>query len=182
MFLILNNGYQFAYDEMNRLTAEIGFDKGKTTYHYNEQGELTTQAYWGSNGSPQVLRETHFKRDGLGRIIQESIAQQHGLSAQTHYQYDGLGRITQLSDGENTQGFDYDKVGRLVQQRQYRLNANGMVESQALHYHYDKNGNRTKLTLPNKDEIHSLYYGSGHLSAIKYNDSLITEISRGKLH
>ena len=93
-----------------------------------------------------------------------------------------MGRITQLSDGENTQGFDYDKVGRLVQQRQYRLNANGMVESQALHYHYDKNGNRTKLTLPNKDEIHSLYYGSGHLSAIKYNDSLITEISRGKLH
>ena len=36
--------------------------------------------------------------------------------------------------------------------------------------------------MPNKDEIHSLYYGSGHLSAIKYNDSLITEISRGKLH
>ena len=36
--------------------------------------------------------------------------------------------------------------------------------------------------MPNKDEIHALYYGSGHLSAIKYNDSLITEISRGKLH
>ncbi|MDY5435343.1 hypothetical protein, partial [Peptostreptococcus porci] len=104
------------------------------------------------------------------------------MSAQTDYQYDGLCRITQLSDGENTQGFDYDKVGRLVQQRQYRLNANGMVESQAFHYHYDRNGNRTKLILPNKDEIHSLYYGSGHLSAIKYNDSLITEISRGKLH
>ena len=167
---------------MNRLTAEVGFDKGKTTYHYNEKGELTTQAYWGSNGSPQALRETHFKRDTLGRIVQESISQQNGLSAQTDYQYDGLGRITQLSDGENTQGFDYDKVGRLRQQRQYHLNANGMVESQALHYHYDRNGNRTKLTLPNKDEISYLYYGSGHLSAIKYNDSLITEISRGKLH
>ncbi|MDG6310869.1 RHS repeat-associated core domain-containing protein, partial [Glaesserella parasuis] len=175
-------GYHFEYDDMNRLTAEVGFDKGKTTYHYNEQGELTTQAYWGNNSSPKALREIHFKRDGLGRIVQESIAQQDGLSAQTDYQYDGLGRITQLSDGENTQGFDYDKVGRLVQQRQYRLNANGMVESQALHHHYDKNGNRTKLTLPNKDEIHALYYGSGHLSAIKYNDSLITEISRGKLH
>ena len=75
MFLILNNGYQFAYDDMNRLMAEVGFDKGKTTYHYNEQGELTTQAYWGNNGSPKALREIHFKRDGLGRIIQESIAQ-----------------------------------------------------------------------------------------------------------
>ncbi|MEH8043881.1 hypothetical protein, partial [Gallibacterium anatis] len=27
-----------------------------------------------------------------------------------------------------------------------------------------------------------LYYGSGHLSAIKYNDKLISEISRDKLH
>ncbi|MGX2951704.1 hypothetical protein ACWIUA_12535, partial [Ursidibacter sp. B-7004-1] len=42
--------------------------------------------------------------------------------------------------------------------------------------------NRTKLTLPNKDEISYLYYGSGHLSAIKYNDKLITEISRDRLH
>ena len=68
-----------------------------------------------------------YSLDDLGRIVQESITQQDGLSAQTDYQYDGLGRITQLSDGENTQGFDYDKVGRLVQQRQYRLNANGIM-------------------------------------------------------
>ncbi|MFU2083466.1 hypothetical protein ACLQ9N_12885, partial [Gallibacterium anatis] len=34
----------------------------------------------------------------------------------------------------------------------------------------------------NKDELRYLYYGSGYLSAIKYNDSLITEISRDKLH
>ncbi|WP_404800533.1 RHS repeat domain-containing protein [Avibacterium paragallinarum] len=62
------------------------------------------------------------------------------------------------------------------------MNDSGLANSQVISYQYDKNGNRTKLTLPNKDEIRYLYYGSGYLSAIKYNDSLITEISRDKLH
>ncbi|WP_340444557.1 RHS repeat domain-containing protein, partial [Gallibacterium anatis] len=110
--------------------------------------------------------------------MQESIAQQNGLSAQTDYQYDELNRLTQLSDGQNTLSFSYDKVGRLTEQRQWQMNDSGFVNSQVISYQYDKNGNRTKLTLPNKDEIRYFYYGSGHLSAIKYNDSLITEISR----
>ncbi|MEH8046162.1 RHS domain-containing protein [Gallibacterium anatis] len=114
--------------------------------------------------------------------MQESIAQQNGLSAQTDYQYDELNRLTQLSDGQNTLLFRYDKVGRLIEQRQWQMNDSGLANSQVISYQYDKNGNRTKLTLPNKDEIRYFYYGSGHLSAIKYNDSLITEISRDKLH
>ncbi|MEJ9378736.1 RHS repeat domain-containing protein, partial [Gallibacterium anatis] len=78
--------------------------------------------------------------------------------------------------------FRYDKVGRLIEQRQWQMNDSGLANSQVISYQYDKNGNRTKLTLPNKDELRYLYYGSGYLSAIKYNDNLITEISRDKLH
>ena len=36
--------------------------------------------------------------------------------------------------------------------------------------------------MPNQSAINYHYYGSGHLSAIKYNDQLITEFSRDKLH
>ncbi|MFU2137970.1 hypothetical protein, partial [Gallibacterium anatis] len=84
------------------------------------------------------------------------------------YYEPNIGRFTQLDP--------------ITEQRQWQMNDSGLANSQVISYQYDKNGNRTKLTLPNKDELRYLYYGSGYLSAIKYNDSLITEISRDKLH
>ena len=102
--------------------------------------------------------------------------------SQTHYQYDGLNRLTQLTDGQNTLSFSYDKVGRLTEQRQWQMNDSGFANSQVIGYRYDKNGNRLKTLLPNQSAINYHYYGSGHLSAIKYNDRLITEFSLDKLH
>ncbi|MEJ9381123.1 hypothetical protein P9091_12285, partial [Gallibacterium anatis] len=66
--------------------------------------------------------------------MQESIAQQNGLSAQTDYQYDELNRLTQLSDGQNTLLFRYDKVGRLIEQRQWQMNDSGLANSQVISY------------------------------------------------
>ncbi|WP_228063604.1 MULTISPECIES: RHS repeat-associated core domain-containing protein [unclassified Pasteurella] len=62
------------------------------------------------------------------------------------------------------------------------MNDSGFANSQVIGYQYDKNGNRLKTLLPNQSAINYHYYGSGHLSAIKYNDQLITEFSRDKLH
>ena len=62
------------------------------------------------------------------------------------------------------------------------MNDSGFANSQVIGYRYDKNGNRLKTLLPNQSAINYHYYGSGHLSAIKYNDQLITEFSRDKLH
>ncbi|MFZ7143538.1 hypothetical protein ACLSY0_10805 [Avibacterium avium] len=184
MVLVLNNLYQrqrYHYDVMNRLIAEVGFDNHKTTYHYNKLGELIEKQEFSPSNDTQVLRFTEFQHDELGRQVSQTV-KTSGEMSQTHYQYDELNRLTQLSDGQNTLSFSYDKVGRLTEQRQWQMNDSGFANSQVISYQYDKNGNRTKLTLPNKDEIRYLYYGSGHLSAIKYNDSLITEISRDKLH
>lgn len=83
-----------------------------------------------------------------------------------------------LSEANNTALFYYNALGQLVQQDVWQ--ENGTLEQCA--YEFDANGNRTKLTLPNNDEIRYFYYGTGHLSAIKYNDKLITEIKRDARH
>ncbi|OOF38388.1 hypothetical protein BKK49_09790 [Rodentibacter rarus] len=166
---------------MNRLIAEVGFDNRKTTYHYNKLGELIEKQELSPSNPTQVLRFTEFQHDELGRQVNQRV-RTSGEISQTHYQYDGLNRLTQLTDGQNTLSFSYDKVGRLTEQRQWQMNDSGFANSQVIGYRYDKNGNRLKTLLPNQSAINYHYYGSGHLSAIKYNDQLITEFSRDKLH
>ncbi|NEN76219.1 RHS repeat protein [Pelistega sp. NLN82] len=55
--------------------------------------------------------------------------------SQTHYRYDGLNRLTQLTDSQNTLSFNYDKVGRLTEQRQWQMNDSGFANSQVIGYH-----------------------------------------------
>ena len=170
--------YRFDYDPMNRLTAEIGFDNRKTVYHYSEKDELATQQEFGTDNHKQVLRTTEFKRDKLGRVIAEQIQQFDGQTQQTSYHYDQLGRLSQLEDEQTTIHFTYDNVGRVIEHHLSDKNDH----SQVMRYTYDANGNRLKTTLPNGEQIDYHYYGSGHLSAIKFNDRLITDITRDKLH
>ncbi|WP_162616858.1 DUF6531 domain-containing protein, partial [Aggregatibacter kilianii] len=170
--------YRFDYDPMNRLNAEIGFDNRKTLYHYNEKGELDTQQEFGTGNHKQVLRTTEFKRDNLGRIIAEQVSQFDGQRQQTTYHYDPLSRLSQLADEQTTIHFTYDDVGRVIEH--HLSDKDG--HSQIMRYTYDANGNRLATTLPSGEQINYFYYGSGHLSAIKFNDRLITDITRDKLH
>ncbi|WP_284692484.1 type VI secretion system tip protein TssI/VgrG [Aggregatibacter actinomycetemcomitans] len=170
--------YRFDYDPMNRLTAEIGFDNRKTVYHYNEKGELATQQEFGTDNHKQVLHTTEFKRDKLGRVIAEQIQQFDGQTQQTSYHYDQLGRLSQLEDEQTTIHFTYDNVGRVIEHHLSDKNDH----SQVMRYTYDANGNRLKTKLPNGEQIDYHYYGSGHLSTIKFNDRLISDITRDKLH
>ena len=56
------------------------------------------------------------------------------------------------------------------------------LNGQAVAYEYDANGNRLKTRLPSGDRLGYFYYGSGHLSGIKFNHQLITDIHRNALH
>ena len=56
------------------------------------------------------------------------------------------------------------------------------LNGQAVAYEYDANGNRVKTRLPSGDSLGYFYYGSGHLSGIKFNHQLITDIHRNALH
>lgn len=182
--------YYFRYNELDKLTEEVGFDGKLMTYAYDEDGQLATQTEYGTvptvpRMTPntanlttmperQALRISHFERDRLGRVQGiKTLNPQTQACQQVYYDYDDGGRLISLRDSDNRMQFGYDLSGRLisVQNNEERLS-----------YQYDANGNRTGLTLPNGESINYLYYGSGHLSAIKYNDSLISEFERNKLH
>ena len=84
--------------------------------HYNEFGELDSYA---ATFGGQVLFETQYQRDALGRIV----------------------KMTEKILGDSkTRSFDYDSNGRLEKEFE-----NGQLIAQ---YHYDSNGNRTSLTTP----------------------------------
>ncbi|MEQ9765805.1 hypothetical protein, partial [Pectobacterium versatile] len=43
-------------------------------------------------------------------------------------------------------------------------------------------GNVSTLSLPDGDALHWLRYGSGHVSAVKFNHQVISEFTRDRLH
>ncbi|WP_150539437.1 RHS repeat domain-containing protein [Actinobacillus vicugnae] len=172
--------YQFYYNELDQLTQENGFDDKVTTYQYNPNGELVKQFEYGilttNKPNPQPLRVTEFKRNQLGQLLEQHI-QQGERHLHTRYGYDKAGNLTTVESGQHQLHFSYDKIGRMIKQ-----SARNHHQTQTLKYEYDANGNRTKLTLPNSERLSYLYYGTGHLTAIKFNEQLITEIERDHLH
>ncbi|MCR1838694.1 type VI secretion system tip protein VgrG, partial [Pasteurella caecimuris] len=181
--------YRFVYDESDRVIWEKGFDDKLTQYEYDEQGRLTTQREFGISetsipNTPNipnqaVIRETHFHYDRQGRLTKQQIKQGHQQHT-THYRYDANGRLTDIDNGESRLAYRYDALGRLVEE----TGTHPILDNRPskIGYHYDANGNRIKTGLPSGDDIHYFYYGTGHLSGIKLNHQLISEITRDKRH
>ena len=69
----------------------------------------------------------------------------------------------------------------------YRHDAAGRVLSEsgingAVGYEWDALSNLTGLTLPGGQKLAWLHYGSGHVSAIRFGQQLVTEFTRDRLH
>ncbi|EMW2192763.1 RHS domain-containing protein [Enterobacter hormaechei] len=69
----------------------------------------------------------------------------------------------------------------------YRHDAAGRVLSEsgingAVGYEWDALSNLTGLTLPGEQKLAWLHYGSGHVSAIRFGQQLVTEFTRDRLH
>ncbi|WP_143530628.1 RHS repeat-associated core domain-containing protein, partial [Rodentibacter sp. Ppn85] len=125
------------------------------------------------------IRETAFHYDRRGNLTSRQVKQGHQQQT-TRYGYDANGRLTEIDNGESRLTYRYDALGRLLEEtvtHQILDNAATKVS-----YQYDANGNRIKTGLPSGDDIHYFYYGSGHLSGIKLNHQLISEITRDNLH
>ncbi len=103
----------------------------------------------------------------------EVHCQQGAQSQLTRYHVDVNGQLTQIACGGQHIDFRYDATGRLIEE------AHG---DKKIAYEYDANGNRLKTRLPSGDSLGYFYYGSGHLSGIKFNHQLITDIHRNALH
>ena len=141
--------YRFAYDVLDRLIAESGFDHKLTGYRYNAGNELVEQREFGDDASLAAklmaqlggqpvpkkdaaplsddldsqtpLRITEFKRDILGRLI-HTLARDGGDRVQeTAYQYDLDGNLVRAANRHSITCFDYNENGQLIAQHQWKV-------------------------------------------------------------
>ena len=141
--------YRFAYDVLDRLIAESGFDHKLTGYRYNAGNELVEQREFGDDASLAAklmaqlggqpvpkkdaaplsddldsqtpLRITEFKRDILGRLI-HALARDGGDRVQeTAYQYDLDGNLVRAANRHSITCFDYNENGQLIARHQWKV-------------------------------------------------------------
>ena len=140
--------YRFAYDVLDRLIAESGFDHKLTGYRYNAGNELVEQREFGDDASLAAklmaqlggqpvpkkdaaplsddldsqtpLRITEFKRDILGRLI-HTLARDNDQIQETAYQYDPNGNLVRAANRHSITCFDYNENGRLIAQHQWKV-------------------------------------------------------------
>ena len=140
--------YRFAYDVLDRLIAESGFDHKLTGYRYNAGNELVEQREFGDDAtlaaklmaqlggqpvpkkdsaplsddldSQTPLRITEFKRDILGRLI-HTLARNNDKVQETVYGYDPDGNLVRAANRHSITCFDYNENGQLIAQHQWKV-------------------------------------------------------------
>ncbi|EMM6471244.1 RHS domain-containing protein [Enterobacter hormaechei] len=106
------------------------------------------------------------------------------MSYANRYFRDLSGQITRIRRTPTAEcvalGIESDEIA-------YRHDAAGRVLSEsgingAVGYEWDALSNLTGLTLPGGQKLAWLHYGSGHVSAIRFGQQLVTEFTRDRLH
>ena len=103
--------------------------------------------------------------------------------ANRHFR-DLSGQITRIRRTPTAEGV---ALGIESDEIAYRHDAAGRVLSEsgingAVGYEWDALSNLTGLTLPGEQKLAWLHYGSGHVSAIRFGQQLVTEFTRDRLH
>ncbi|MGP3591501.1 RHS repeat-associated core domain-containing protein [Vagococcus sp. WN89Y] len=183
--LRLENGnggeYRFTYDETGHPLSETRPDDTSRQMEWDVRGFLSVLQ---ENGRPAA-------DGGIARRIQQFTHDDSGLltgrstrHAAYRYDHDRSGRVTRIMRTPTADGialgletdevtFTRDTAGRLVSES----GVNG-----ELSYAWDALGNLTNLTLPGGQQMAWLHYGSGHVSAIRFGQQLVTEFTRDRLH
>ncbi|WP_244161556.1 RHS repeat-associated core domain-containing protein [Photorhabdus luminescens] len=171
--------YRLNRDAEGRLIEEIRPDDTLIRYEYNAAGLLSTERRMGDRVFQYPERQVHQHYDAAGRLIRRET-----YTDTYQYRWDSMGRLLEASREPNDNGkllgiepntvrFDYDALGRVIREQ------NG---DDVLQFSYDELDNLTALTLPQGGTLSWLYYGSGHLSAIRHEQTLLTEFERDRLH
>ncbi|MGV7963483.1 RHS repeat-associated core domain-containing protein [Photorhabdus tasmaniensis] len=171
--------YRLNRDAEGRLIEEIRPDDTLILYEYNAAGLLSTERRMGDRVFKYPERQVHQHYDAAGQLIQRET-----YTDTYQYRWDSMGRLLEARREPNDNGkplgivpstvrFDYDALGRVIREQ------NG---DDSLQFSYDELDNLTALTLPQGGTLSWLYYGSGHLSAIRHEQKLLTEFERDQLH
>lgn len=183
--LRLDNGngaeYRFTYDAVGRPLSETRPDETVRHMEWDARGFLCALE---ENGRPAAdggiaRRVQQFSYDDSGLLIGRT--QRH---AEYRYFRDLSGQITRIRRTPTAEGV---ALGIESDEIVYRHDANGRVLSESgingtVGYEWDALSNLTGLTLPGEQKLAWLHYGSGHVSAIRFGQQLVTEFTRDRLH
>lgn len=183
--LRLENGnggeYRFRYDATGHLLGETRPDNTARQLLWDERGFLSSVHEQGRHASHGDMpsRSQQFSYDDSGQLT----ARRH-LHAEYRYHHDRAGRLVRLqrlpTAAGNALGIETDEIV-FTRDAAGRLLGESGINGE-LAYQWDALGNLTQLALPGGQLLAWLYYGSGHASAIRFNQQLVSEFTRDQLH
>ena len=176
--------YQLRYSPTEKPIELIGFDGRKQIYEYDANDQLASV-------NDSDLRFIRLKRDGLGRIIEQSASQaliQDKGHAKSRGEHQGKSQAQEQRCSTNNHNyFQYDKIGRLIRahnsERTINLtyHDNGQLSTSRqghwqLNYDYNALGQRKSVQLPDGSQLYYEYTEQGQLSQI----SLLTNTTEAE--
>ena len=195
--LVNENGAQsrFAWDVMDRLVQEEGFDQRLQRYRWDAAGQLLEA----SDGNAAQQHCTRYRWDDAGQLSELTLPG-HGTAevppdqiTRQRFEWDAAGRLLAaralgahdqlLSEALLTR----DALGRITgeTQRLYRVGKSGQPEIEFEHtiaHRLDALGNRQASQLQGVGQIEWLLYGSGHVHGLEHNGSALLDFERDSLH
>ncbi len=188
--------WRFAWNLLDHLIAEQGFDGKRTDYAYDPTGRLLQSHEGVAAGAgllskgPDVI-QTRYRRDPMGRLIataalKPGTPEYPGLqTSRKRYQYDAAGQLIAARNAHSEVELYYDAQGRLLREIIRSGTGGGTTggpHSSTVEHQYGPLGNRMATVLPDGRVLNHLSYGSGHVHQINLDGEVVCDIERDALH
>ena len=134
----------YAYDAMNRLTAE-GSGNAGVQYHYDQKGNR--------------IRQEHFHGERVGdKKREERQTESYRLDQVITYDYNKRNQLIQQKNPSFVMEYTYDENGSLLHKKE---------GDKTTTYHYDLLNRQQSITLPDGRKQEALYDGEGLRAGVR---------------
>ena len=129
---------QYELDPLGRLTKTIDYENRATEYTWDEMNRKTKIKYPDKS-------ETTYEYDVMGRM--NKVINSEDI---TTYEYNLTGRLIKETKPNNiTTTYKYDNLKRMIEKTTYNTQSEQLINNK---YEYDEVGNKTKITIQDKDK------------------------------
>ena len=140
------NGWQFYFDQANRLTNTVTPKGRSTTLAFNHQGKVATI-------KDPANQLTSLFYDAKGRLTNRA-----DILATNFYNYDGSDNLTSVTENSKSNSWTFDAHNQVAT---YRDTAGYLIQ-----YLYDANGNLTNLIYPGTNNVYYAYDTMNRLTSV----------------